>query len=78
MNDEHEIEAMAKTLIWAIGLITQSGPEDRQHIALAHRQVQELAASIPKDKWRCPGSYCCDHSDACRAADDVACAGCGC
>ncbi|RMI14609.1 hypothetical protein DA102_035955 [Sinorhizobium meliloti] len=58
-------------------MITQSGPEDRQRIALAYRQAQELTASIRKDNGDARPRIvaCCEHSDACRAADDVACAG---
>lgn len=76
-DDQKEAEALGRDLIWTIGLITHSGPEDRQRIALAHSQAQELVASVPKDNgdaW--PRIVACfERSDAYKAADDIACVG---
>jgi hypothetical protein len=47
MNDE--TEALSKTLLWTTGMVLQSNPEDRQRIALAYQEAQELVVSIPKD-----------------------------
>ncbi|UXT00633.1 hypothetical protein FY143_27870 (plasmid) [Agrobacterium tumefaciens] len=68
---------MGRDLIWALGLITHSGPEDRQRIALAYSQAQELVATIPKDNGDARPRIvtCFERSDAYKAADDVACAG---
>lgn len=75
MNDE--TEAMSNTLIWTVGMVTQSGPEDRQRIALAYQEAQELVASIEKDNGDARPRIvaCFQRSDAYRAADDIACVG---
>ncbi|WP_369598504.1 hypothetical protein [Sinorhizobium meliloti] len=44
-----EVESLSKTLAWAIRSIAQSGPDDREYIARAYRQAQQLVASIHKD-----------------------------
>lgn len=76
-NDLKETEAMGKELIWVLGLITHSGPEDLQRIALAYSQAQELVASIPKDNGDARPRIvaCFERADAYQAADDVAFAG---
>lgn len=58
-------------------MILQSGPEERQRIALAYREAQELIASIPKDNGDAyPRIVACfKRSDACQAAEDIACTG---
>lgn len=42
MNDDDikEVEAKFKTFEWTIGMITQSGPEERWHIADAYKEAQ--------------------------------------
>ncbi|RMC62519.1 hypothetical protein [Sinorhizobium meliloti] len=73
-----EVESLSKTLTWVIDSITQSGPDDREHIALAYGEAQELVASIPKDEdgdARPRIIPCFERSDACRAANDIACVG---
>lgn len=47
MSDE--TRDLTKTLVWACGMVLQSGPEDRQRIALAYGQAQELVAGIEPD-----------------------------
>ncbi|SCX35195.1 hypothetical protein [Agrobacterium rosae] len=41
MNDDaiKEVEAMFKTFEWTIGMITQSGPEERRHMADAYQAL---------------------------------------
>lgn len=75
MNDE--TEAMSKTLAWTLGMIAQSGPEERERIALAYQEAQELVAGIPKDKGDARPRIvaCFGRSDAYRAAEDIACVG---
>ncbi|MDW9782618.1 hypothetical protein [Sinorhizobium meliloti] len=73
-----EVESLSKTLAWAVDSIAQCGPDDRKHIALAYWQAQELVASIPKDDdgdARPRILACFERSDACRAANDIACVG---
>ena len=76
-DDFKETEAMGRDLVWILSLITNSRPEDRQRIALAYSQAQELVATIPTDNgdaW--PRIVACfERSDAYKAAGDVACAG---
>lgn len=76
-DDFKETEAMGRDLIWTLGLITHSGPEDRQRIAVAYRQAQEMVAGIPKDNGDARPRIvaCFRRSDILKAADDVACAG---
>ncbi|MHC2543188.1 hypothetical protein [Sinorhizobium meliloti] len=71
-----EVESLSKTLAWAVDSIAQCGPDDRKHIALAYWQAQELVANIPKDDdgdARPRILACFERSDACRAANDIAC-----
>ncbi|WFS69563.1 hypothetical protein CFBP4996_26180 (plasmid) [Agrobacterium leguminum] len=77
MNDEDETEALSKTLIWTIGMITQSGPGDRERIALAYEEALELVASIPKDNGNARPRIvaCFERSTIYRTAEDIACAG---
>ncbi|WP_246749939.1 hypothetical protein [Mesorhizobium caraganae] len=58
-------------------MILQSGPEDRQRIALAYQEAQTLVASIPKDSGdaRPRIAACIKRSDTYRAVDDIACVG---
>ncbi|MBZ5845073.1 hypothetical protein LAV88_29330 [Rhizobium sp. VS19-DR104.1] len=76
-DDENETEAMSRDLIWILSLIVNSRPEERQRIALAYAQAQDLVASISKDNgdaW--PRIVACfERSDAYQAAGDPACAG---
>lgn len=76
-DDLKEAEALGRDLIWILGLITHSGPEDRQRIALAYNHAQELVASIAKDNGDARPRIvaCFERSDTYKAADDVACAG---
>ncbi|AZO32454.1 hypothetical protein [Mesorhizobium sp. M1B.F.Ca.ET.045.04.1.1] len=73
----NEIESLSKTLAWAADAVLQSGLEDRQRIALAYQEAQEVVAGIPKDNGdarpRIVASFA--RSDACRAAEDIACVG---
>ncbi len=79
MNDEaiEEAKAMFKTLEWAFGMIAQSGPGERQHIADAYREAQQLIATIPKDNGdaRPRITACFARSGAYRAVNDSACVG---
>ena len=47
MNDE--LKAIAKTIHWAGGMVLQSGPEERQRIALAYQEAQHVVAGIRTD-----------------------------
>ncbi|WP_348628076.1 hypothetical protein [Sinorhizobium sp. BJ1] len=75
MRDESE--ELSKTLAWTCGMIVQSRPEDRQRIALAYGEAQDLVAGIPKDDGDARPRIlaCFARSDAYRAEDDVACVG---
>ena len=66
-----------KTLHWTHGMVLQSGPEDRERIAVAYKQAQELVATIPKDNGDARPRIvaCFERSDTYRAADDIACVG---
>lgn len=79
MNDDaiKEAEAMFKTFEWTIGMITQSGPEERRHIADAYQEAQKLIASIPKDAGDARSRIvaCFERSDRYRAVNDSACVG---
>lgn len=72
-----EAKALTKTLVWTVGMITQSTPESRERMALAYREAQELVSNIPKENGsaRPRIKACFARSDAYRAADDVACVG---
>ncbi|RWO61963.1 MAG: hypothetical protein EOS17_32770 [Mesorhizobium sp.] len=58
-------------------MILQSGPEDRQRIALAYQDAQTLVFSIPRDSGdaRPRIAACFKRSDTYRAVDDIACVG---
>ncbi|TCQ16691.1 hypothetical protein [Rhizobium sp. PP-CC-3G-465] len=43
----NEFDDIARTLIWAAGMVLQSGPADRRRIARAYRKAQERVAAIP-------------------------------
>lgn len=47
MSDE--TADLSNTLTWTCGMVLQSGPEDRQRIALAYQEAQQLVATIPTD-----------------------------
>jgi len=72
-----ETKAMAGTMQWAVGMVLQSGPEDRKRIGIAYREAQELVVSIPKDNGdaRPRIEACFARSDAYRAVDNIACVG---
>lgn len=72
-----ESRALSKSLLWAGSMVLQSGPEDRQHIARAYQEAQELVAGIPKDNGDARPRIlaCFKRSDTYRAADDIACVG---
>jgi hypothetical protein len=71
-----EVEDLAKTLSWTIGMIAQSGPEDRARIAAAYVEAQTLVAGIEKEDGSARPRIiaCFKRSDAYRADDD-ACVG---
>ncbi|WP_189362956.1 hypothetical protein [Mesorhizobium sp. M4A.F.Ca.ET.022.05.2.1] len=75
MSDESE--EISNTLAWTCRMILESGPEDRQRIALAYREAQTLVASIPKNSGdaRPRIAACIKRSDTYRAVDDIACVG---
>ncbi|MBS7708149.1 hypothetical protein [Chelatococcus asaccharovorans] len=72
-----ETRDISETLVWTCGMILQSSPEDRQRIALAYREAQELVASMPLDNGDARPRIvaCFKRSDTYRAADDIACVG---
>ncbi|PYE21563.1 hypothetical protein C8J32_1221, partial [Rhizobium sp. PP-CC-3A-592] len=43
----NEFDDMARTLIWAAGMVLQSEPADRLRIAQAYRKAQKRVADIP-------------------------------
>ena len=69
--------ALTKTLVWTVGMVTQSTEETRERMALAHKEAQDLVAGIPKENGsaRPRIETCFRRSDAYRAVDDVACVG---
>lgn len=73
----NETEHISKTLTWACGMVLQSGPEDRQRIAAAYQEAQELVAGIPKDNGDARPRIvaCFERSDAYREAENIACVG---
>lgn len=75
MNDEGA--QLFKTLEWTAGMIAQSGENDRQRIADAYSQAQQLVSTIPKEDGSARPRIvaCFDRSDALRTADDIACVG---
>lgn len=72
-----EEEDLFKTLHWTQVMVLQSGPEDRERIALAYKQAQELVAAIPRDNGDARPRIvaCFERADTYRAADDIACVG---
>ena len=72
-----ETAHLSETLVWTCGMVLQSGTEDRQRIALAYQEAQELVAGIEKDNGNARPRIvaCFERSDAYRAAEDVACVG---
>lgn len=74
---DEEAEAMSKTLIWAVGMVMQSGPTDRELIAHAYQEAQDLVATIEKDNGDARPRIvaCFERSDTYRAVEDIACVG---
>ncbi|TKB05766.1 MAG: hypothetical protein E5V75_35445 [Mesorhizobium sp.] len=74
---KNKIESLSKTLVWAADAVLQSGLEDRQRIAFPYQEAQELVAGIPKHNGDARPRIvaCFARSDACRAAEDIACVG---
>ena len=58
-------------------MVLQSDPEDRQRIASAYQEAQQLVATIPTDNGDARPRIvaCFERSDAYRAADNIACVG---
>lgn len=58
-------------------MVLQSGTEERERIAAAYREAQELVATIPEDNGdaRPRIEACFARSDIYRAMDDLACVG---
>jgi hypothetical protein len=75
MHDE--TKDLTETLVWAVSMITKSTAENRQRIASAYQEAQELVAGIPKENGSARPRIlaCFQRSDAYRATDDVACIG---
>lgn len=76
MKDAAHKEAaeMFKTLQWTVGMIMQSGPDERQHIANAYHEAQDLMASplLEGSDARQRIVACFERSDVYRAANDSA------
>lgn len=72
-----EVVDLSKTLVWTVGMITQAGPGERERVANAYREAQDLVAQIRKTKEGArPRIVACFHrSDEYRAAEDIACVG---
>lgn len=72
-----ETKDLAKTLVWAGSMVLQSGSEDRERIARAYQEAQELVAGTPKDNGDARSRIlaCFKRSDTYRAANDIACVG---
>ncbi|TCQ13012.1 hypothetical protein C8J33_1412 [Rhizobium sp. PP-CC-3G-465] len=70
----NEFDDMARTLIWAAGMVLQSGPADRRRIAQAYRRAQERIADIPSDNGDARPRIvaCFEAFDGYRAREDVA------
>lgn len=75
MSDE-AVE-LSKTLAWAVGMIEKSGPRDRERIAVAYKEAQQLVAAIPTDNGDARPRIvaCFKRSDEYRVVEDVACVG---
>lgn len=75
MNDE--AASLYKTLQWTAGMIVQSGPNDRERIASAYSEAQQVIGTIPKEEGsaRARVLACFERSDAYRLVEDVACVG---
>jgi hypothetical protein len=75
MHDE--TQELSRTLIWTVEMIARSGPEERERIASAYKEAQELVAGIPKDKGDARPRIvtCFSRADEYRAAQDIACVG---
>jgi hypothetical protein len=74
---KNETEHLSNTLAWACGMVLQGSPEDRQRVASAYQEAQELIAGIPKDNGdvRPRIVACFKRSDAYRTANDISCVG---
>jgi hypothetical protein len=72
-----EVVDLSKSLVWTVGMITQAGPDERERVANAYREAQDLVAQIPKtDEGARPRIVACLHrSDKYRAVEDIACVG---
>ena len=70
-----ETDHLSDALVWACGMVLQSGTEDRQGIASAYQEAQETVAGIEKDNGDARPRIiaCFKRSDAYREADDIAC-----
>lgn len=66
----------AAVVLRAADAVLQSGLEYRERIAFAYQEAQELVAGMPKHNGDArPRIACFARSDACRAAEDIACVG---
>ncbi|MGI2036216.1 hypothetical protein ACRQ1B_27975 [Rhizobium panacihumi] len=73
----NESELLAETLAWTVGMIAQSNTMDRERIAEAYTEAQQVVAKIPKDNGDARPRIvaCFARSDAYRLSMDVACVG---
>lgn len=74
---DDETEKLIDTLDWTCGMIAQSGSDDRQRIALAYSQAQDLITGIPLDGGDARPRIvaCLQRSNSYRAVEDIACVG---
>ncbi|ULJ82748.1 hypothetical protein MF410_34545 (plasmid) [Rhizobium sp. C104] len=74
---DDEIEKLVDALDWTCGMIAQSGPDDRQRIAVAYGEAQDLITGIPLDgvDARPRIVACLQRSNNYRAVEDIACVG---
>lgn len=72
-----ETNDLSKTLAWACSMVLHASPEDRQRIALAYHEAQDLVAGIPKDDGDARPRIvaCLERSETYRAAENIACVG---